>query len=452
MRLFYLLLSVLTWAQIGTAQDDTTELLAAVPSLPTCAQSCLMTALDHSPCQPTDQKCLCTSAQFIGATDACVMKSCTLMQSLFTKNTTTTLCNAPMRDESDKIRVTNIIIVVLAATCCALRIFHKCLTSGLKGLDVDDYIVLGATILGIATVIIIDRGVIPNGIGKDVWAVPFENITRFSFWLYILTLTYFLMVPTVKLALLFFFLRIFPKTWTRRLLWATVVFNVIYGIVFIIVGVFQCRPISYYWTQWDDTSSTSGHCNNLNAIAWSNAIISIVIDIWMLALPLYEVYHLQLSWRRKICVSLMFLVGTFITVVSGLRLQSLVKFATSMNPTWDQAQIIHWSNIEMGVGVVCICMPSIRIMLVRLFPKALGSRRDATHVYSKEGNRSGAGGPHIFKSGLDKRSSRAPHAITYAQTYAVHRGDGDEISLVQMEDLESKAPKASSTHTSEISM
>jgi hypothetical protein len=290
-----------------------------------------MTALDHSSCQPTDQKCLCTSAQFIGATDACVMKSCTLRQSLcksnfttslvyvlangslcssVTKNTTTTLCNAPMRDESDKIRITNIVIVVLAATCCALRIFHKCLTSGLKGLDVDDYIVLGATILGIATVIIIDRGVIPNGIAKDVWAVPFENITRFSFWLYILTLTYFLMVPTVKLALLFFFLRIFPKTWTRRLLWATIVFNVIYGIVFIIVGVFQCRPISYYWTQWDDTSSTSGHCNNLNAIAWSNAIISIVIDIWMLALPLYEVYHLQLSWRRKICVSLMFLVGT----------------------------------------------------------------------------------------------------------------------------------------------
>lgn len=170
--------------------------------------------------------------------------------------------------------------------------------------------VIVASILGVATVVIIDRGVVPSGIAKDVWAIPFEDITRFTFWLYVLTITYFLMVPIVKLALLFFFLRIFPKVWTRRLLWATIAFNITYGIVFVIVGVFQCRPISYYWTQWDDKSSASGRCNDLNAIAWSNATISIVIDIWMLALPLYEVYHLQLSWRRKISVSLMFLVGT----------------------------------------------------------------------------------------------------------------------------------------------
>lgn len=88
-------------------------------------------------------------------------------------------------------------------------------------------------------------------------------------------------------------------------------------------------------------------------------------------------------------------------------------------------------------------------MLFRLFPKIIGSRKDATQIYSKDGNRSG---PQTFKSGLDKMSSKAPHAITYDHTYAVHRGDGDEISLVQMEDLESKAPKASSAHTSERSM
>jgi hypothetical protein len=30
----------------------------------------------------------------------------------------------------------------------------------------------------------------------------------------------------------------------------------------------------------------------------------------MLVLPLYEVFHLQLSWRNKIGVAMMFLVGT----------------------------------------------------------------------------------------------------------------------------------------------
>jgi len=121
-----------------------------------------------------------------------------------------------------------------------------------------------------------------------------------------------------------------------------------------------------------------------------------------------------------------------------------------MNPTWDQAPIIHWSNIELGVGVICICMPSIRIVLFRLFPKAFGSRRDATYIYSKEGVRSGANGPQEFRNDLNKSSSHAPCAITYPQT--VHHGDGDEISLMQMEDLEPKAPKTSSNHTSEVSL
>jgi len=229
---------------------------------------------------------------------------------LVTKNTTSTFCNAPIRDESQNFRITNIVIAAIATACCALRIFHKCLTAGLRGLDVDDYLVLLPAIMGIATILIMEFGAIPNGIARDVWTVPFEDISHFAFWLYVSTIIYILMAMTVKLALLFFFLRIFPKTWTRRLLWATIIFNIIYGIVFLIVGVFQCSPIPYYWKQWDDTSLISGHCNNLNAIAWSHAIISIIIDVWMLALPLYEVYHIQLSWRRKIAVSSMFIVGT----------------------------------------------------------------------------------------------------------------------------------------------
>ena len=62
-----------------------------------------------------------------------------------------------------------------------------------------------------------------------------------------------------------------------------------------------------------------------------------------------------------------------ITIISILRMQSLVYFAKSSNPTWDQWPIALWSTIEINVGVICTCLPSIRLILVRLFPGVLDS-------------------------------------------------------------------------------
>jgi hypothetical protein len=197
---------------------------------------------------------------------------------------------------------------VVSAACCLLRVFYKGFAFGFTELGYDDYAVLAATAMGVPTVVIIDRGIVPNGLAQDVWTVPFDRITNFVRWLYILEILYFLLIAMVKLTLLFFFLRIFPKPIIRRILWATIVFDILFGVAFAITGVFQCDPISHYWTRWDGEGT--GKCVNINALAWTNAIISIVLDIWMLVLPLYEVFHLQLSWRSKISVAMMFLVGT----------------------------------------------------------------------------------------------------------------------------------------------
>lgn len=172
----------------------------------------------------------------------------------------------------------------------------------------DDYTIILTLIAGVPSVVVIDRGSLKNGLGRDVWTVPFDRITAFVRWLYVLEVLYFFQMTLLKLALLFFFLRIFPKTMIRNLLKGTIVFTMLYGLVFVIIAIFQCRPISHYWDKWD--LEHDGKCINVNALAWSNAIISIALDVWMLALPLYEVFRLQLSWRKKISVAIMFLVGT----------------------------------------------------------------------------------------------------------------------------------------------
>lgn len=161
---------------------------------------------------------------------------------------------------------------------------------------------------GVPSVVIIDRMSIPNGLGRDVWTVPFSDITAFVRSLYALAIIYFLEVALVKATVLFFFLRIFPSPKTRRLIRYTLIFNALYGIVFTLIGVFLCRPISYYWTHWNQEKR--GQCVDINALVWINATISIILDVWMLIVPLCEVFYLQMSWHHRINVTLMFFVGT----------------------------------------------------------------------------------------------------------------------------------------------
>lgn len=61
----------------------------------------------------------------------------------------------------------------------------------------------------------------------------------------------------------------------------TIVLNVLVGLTFVLVSLFQCKPIKQNWERWD--GEHEGQCININAISWANSALSILIDVWMIA-------------------------------------------------------------------------------------------------------------------------------------------------------------------------
>ncbi|KAH8829063.1 hypothetical protein DL96DRAFT_1596527 [Flagelloscypha sp. PMI_526] len=53
-----------------------TFVAAAVPGLPSCANSCADQAASTSGCSSTDTTCLCNSKSFVGATKQCAVHAC----------------------------------------------------------------------------------------------------------------------------------------------------------------------------------------------------------------------------------------------------------------------------------------------------------------------------------------------------------------------------------------
>lgn len=188
----------------------------------------------------------------------------------------------------------------------ALRIISKLVSRQEFGYD--DYAILAAFATGIPSSVLEVHGLTSNGLGKDIWTVSPQHITGYLENFYIMEVLYFAQVALLKLSILLFYLRIFPKPKFRKVLWATVIFDVLFGGVFVIGGIFQCSPINYSWNQWDGLHK--GKCLNVNGLGWANAIISIVLDFWMLGLAVSQLVHLQLHWKKKVGVGMMFAVGT----------------------------------------------------------------------------------------------------------------------------------------------
>ncbi|PHH52846.1 hypothetical protein CFIMG_002317RA [Ceratocystis fimbriata CBS 114723] len=476
MRLFASLVAALVMASAAVTAATTNNLA----SLPSCSLTCMATLVSNSSCALDDTTCVCTNKLLVASIEKCVAASCTPKEMLTTMNVTSTNCGVVPRDKRRTYDTVSITLGIITGIVVAVRISFKLFVIH-DQLNLSDIFILATMGSGIPSTVMNTTGLTKHGLARDIWTVPFDDITLFGRYYYVMEVLYFTHVTLLKLSILFFYLRIFPAPAVRRLLWATVAVVAAFGLAFVIAAIFQCSPISYFWTKW--SGETTGSCVSINHLAWANAAGSILLDLCMLAIPLSQLRHLKLHWKKKLGVGLMFCTGTFVTVMSVVRLHSLIKFANSHNTTWDQWEAALWSTIEINIGIICACMPSIRVVLVRLFPRVFDStfhdhgkgsyyasdqyKRSMPQDSAVSGGLNGTGtlnnvhgngdsggistptGSHHRAVECDHNVNRGaidPSGILCSRTYTVKYGaDLDETSLVQMADLDRESAKSSSS-------
>ncbi|KAL2136941.1 hypothetical protein VTI74DRAFT_102 [Chaetomium olivicolor] len=346
------------------------SLTEARTELPACGRKCLDGAIAQSPCTSTDVSCICSDQRLSDAALACVMSSCTVRESLVTKNVTSHLCGLPVETDSSLIPVYSTFIG-LAVVSVALRLVARVLTQAYFWWD--DLANL-MTFIGAATFTGLNIKAIKIGQGKDMWFVPFDDITTVVRMFFADMLLYTVSRLFFRASILLFYLRVFPPKADgkfHRLLIGSMVVNFVYNFGFIMAIIFLCRPLPYFWSQWEGLHD--GHCGNYNILAWVAATTGIVFDLWMLALPLSQLMALRLPWRKKFVGSLMFFFGICVMIVSLVRLKTINEFTQTVNPTKDIVQVCLWSGIELDVGVICPCLPSFRLLLRRLLPRLMDS-------------------------------------------------------------------------------
>ncbi|KAI1426214.1 50S ribosomal protein L36e [Xylaria sp. FL1777] len=387
--------------------------LSSAQSTPPCANNCLGVALAQSSCDPADTACICSDSVLLSTVETCVLANCTVIEALSAKNSTETLCGAEIRDNTAVTPIITAVFGILAIIAVVMRVIDVLPNRSIQPADVCAVLALITGIpLGVLELIMSTLG-----FGRDIWTLTPYRITHIVKFTWVTELLYFILLALTKTSLLLFYLRVFPSPQFHRVCYITMGVVVAAGIAFLVTGIFYCTPVSYIWTGW--TGDTKGHCINFNAFAWSHAVTSIAQDLWIIALPIPSLLKLQLGRRKKIHLILMFSVGLAITIVSVVRLTTLVQFATTTNPTYDSVTTAYWSVLEAYVSIICCCLPSVRSLLRTLAPTCFGSSHDPNSQSYK-----------LSKTPMSN-SRVINKTVTHQISYIPRSNESDNIELVE---------------------
>ncbi|TVY16125.1 Satratoxin biosynthesis SC1 cluster protein [Lachnellula arida] len=335
-------------ALVSVSQAASLAELAA--EIPACGLLCLETAISASSCTLADSPCICTDTALLTSAAACLATSCTPLESLKVAKIQEEGCGESIVSEQLKLRVISHLFCILAEACVLLRIWTKLQLS--HKLHADDFAIIAAGICLIPFWYLL-IALVNHGLGLNMWdtSLDTDSLDHFFLLFYVEEIMYILMLCIVKIALLLFLVKIFPSKSFRAATYTVGAITVAVAVTFVLVTIFSCHPVSHFWTQWRQTKGT---CNNINAQTIVSGVINIIQDFTILFLPSIELYKLQVSTQRKVQLFLMFSVGLFVSIISIIRLKTLIR---------DYTGVVIWSTVEPTVAIMCACMPSIRQLL-----------------------------------------------------------------------------------------
>ncbi|KAK6063686.1 CFEM domain-containing protein [Seiridium cupressi] len=244
-----------------------------------------------------------------------------------------------------------------------------CLLGLAGGIDWDDYAIVLAVIVTLVAAI----GQFLTawyGMGRDQWKVPSEDVTKVykvgnspflaSIQLDVLTLEQCFFISAVgyklgnaatRASILCFYLRIFGQGSARITVLTCIILIILIGLAFTLADTLQCQPVWSFWEGWD--GELSGRCGSLSAISWAHSIFNIVLDV-----------EGQRDWD----------------VLTGIALPPL---SNTHNRTWNLAPVAYWSAIEMFAGMVCACLPALRVLGDKMCGTGRGVTRATTNGYER---------------------------------------------------------------------
>jgi len=300
-----------------------------------------------------------------------------------------------MGDKSAEVVGTGIAFLILPLTFVGLRFWARSKLGNHYGLD--DWFIIPALLCSTATGICLLVAAYAAKLGQhhDSFVIPpttpgglptnDPNTVRYETTKYIISFLGTLTIGFTKLSVLLLYRRLFSRVvWFRYLVDGGLVIIAIWTIAFSFSLLFQCHPVSYAWRVPEFLLGP--YCFQFLKFYVALPVTDIITDILIVMMPIPMVWRLHLSFKQKLGVGGMFLLGTLVCAAGITRLAifetSLSSFG-STDETYNAADAIVWTYIESSLAVVSACLPTLRPIFA--FMKRESTTKGASYATNASG-------------------------------------------------------------------
>ncbi|KZL70404.1 integral membrane protein [Colletotrichum tofieldiae] len=199
------------------------------------------------------------------------------------------------------------------------------------------------------------------GLGYHAWEVTVEDYCQLLKWLYASSIVYIPAAYFTKVTLLLLIAHVFAVN--ERI--AKGIHLFIWVLLFMYtpiqtIKITICVPIEDYWLP-----SVAPRCINQRKIFIVDTSIAVFVDLVILLLPIFMTWSLTMSPRKKLKIMLMLGAGGGATAATLFRLVTAIRFVDSPDLTVSFVSIDLTACIELTIGLVCACLPSVNVLFKR---------------------------------------------------------------------------------------
>ncbi|TLS22977.1 uncharacterized protein PpBr36_06367 [Pyricularia pennisetigena] len=271
-----------------------------------------------------------------------------------------------------------------------------------------------------------------------------------------------------KMAFAVYFMRIFPQRIHKRVNMGLLVFLLMQGITETVVCQVMCVPRAKMFLP-----DSPGNCLDTIKFYYASFTLKFGSDIVLFVQPIPTLYRIRMAWPKKMGILLLLSLGLGLSLCALHHSRAIYFEYPIIRPnifelilaTDDLVDAMLWSEVEISVLIICVCVPEIHIIVQRAWPIAfmrsttprpaaggderdegrsgdLGGlrRRDSKRTKIKTGQGSWYGSRSGASLGTWRRSRFGVISYVSAGGQSRHRLNRDEAEQASVQSLADEEP------------
>ncbi|KAH7304033.1 hypothetical protein B0I35DRAFT_445744 [Stachybotrys elegans] len=249
----------------------------------------------------------------------------------------------------------------------ALRLFVRVRN---KQVGWDDYILTAAAACAIAFNALQLTIALDDMNGRHAWHIPYSALSVYFYRTFLASsCIYSVTAAFAKLSLLSLYLRLFkPSRLARIAIWVGIAVTILFYTIVTIttIAYVHPRPGDGGWGSLKNNLRMMKPAPRLVA---TQGLGGTLTDFYVLLIPIYLVWGIQMPVRKKVGVCALFLTGLLSCAcsIAGTVLRFQYLFSTMPDNRWNGMRFSALAVVELNIGQLCACIPVAFVLFKSLY-------------------------------------------------------------------------------------